>query len=616
MSLRKGNTIISGAGKDGADGADGISPSASVSKSGSVSTLTVTDARGTTTTDILDGGQVIQYVTMPTASADNLGDILQYIGASDETYTNGYFYKCVSDGEQTPTYSWQQANVQESGAFVRRSNCSITFNTKTPPEFDEDAQWIMDTYLNSSNQNVAPSYMVGNYTLNKVEYYSGSSTYDYKLYFLRFYATTLETNIGSFTINVYTHYNNNKIYDSSHATYYPKASYLSNTSLLSTSTAATSYLSKTNTNIYTPTEMYHPATKVYVDSSVGEIDELAVKQFSTMPSASDQNKIVLAKYIGADTADYKFGKTYCLKDDDYAYKMIINSASKFLLGYEVQNTDTIKVKFANRATTGSDEGIYGNTENNENYHEVHFYNTNMYVGTGRSQMTYTTQPTYDNNLCELLVNVNGTAAGVGDIVLNGRVLSQNVTFGTGGTLQLFEYKNKRMLGEFYYLEIIEKQTGTRKKKWVPALHDGQVCIHELVSDTYIYNSYSNTPANELERIISENAYWVECKQELEPDVITNSDSTYTITNLEEHQLYNLGEITSLDITAVDTIYLESKIYLTSGSTPTVISLPDDIVNIGDIPTFTSSGGVNSATLDSNKSYIINVLNGIAEWKKY
>ena len=38
--------------------------------------------------------QIIQVDTMPTASATNLGRIVQWIGATD-TYTNGYFYQCA-----------------------------------------------------------------------------------------------------------------------------------------------------------------------------------------------------------------------------------------------------------------------------------------------------------------------------------------------------------------------------------------------------------------------------------------------------------------------------------------------------------------------------------------
>lgn len=57
----------------------------------------------------------IQVSTMPTAGEEYLGAVVQYIGATDATYTHNYFYECVSDGEATPTYSWQQTNVQPSG---------------------------------------------------------------------------------------------------------------------------------------------------------------------------------------------------------------------------------------------------------------------------------------------------------------------------------------------------------------------------------------------------------------------------------------------------------------------------------------------------------------------
>lgn len=44
--------------------------------------------------------------TMPTASSSLVGTIVQYVGITTANYTNGYFYKCVSDGAVTPTYSW------------------------------------------------------------------------------------------------------------------------------------------------------------------------------------------------------------------------------------------------------------------------------------------------------------------------------------------------------------------------------------------------------------------------------------------------------------------------------------------------------------------------------
>ena len=59
------------------------------------------------------GGSDIQVDTLPTASADELGNIYQYVGTTTADYTNGFFYECVSDGEATPTYSWELKNVDD-----------------------------------------------------------------------------------------------------------------------------------------------------------------------------------------------------------------------------------------------------------------------------------------------------------------------------------------------------------------------------------------------------------------------------------------------------------------------------------------------------------------------
>ena len=59
--------------------------------------------------------QNIQVNTLPTASIDELDNIYQYVGTTDSTHTNGYFYKCVSDGAVTPTYSWINVEVQPAG---------------------------------------------------------------------------------------------------------------------------------------------------------------------------------------------------------------------------------------------------------------------------------------------------------------------------------------------------------------------------------------------------------------------------------------------------------------------------------------------------------------------
>lgn len=70
--------------------------------------------------DLSGGGSSIQVDTMPIASVDELGKIYEFIGSTG-TYVNGYFYECVSDEQDPPTYSWVQKNVQPNAE-------SFTFN--------------------------------------------------------------------------------------------------------------------------------------------------------------------------------------------------------------------------------------------------------------------------------------------------------------------------------------------------------------------------------------------------------------------------------------------------------------------------------------------------------
>lgn len=57
-----------------------------------------------TLSPIATRGQFIQFSVVPTASADYLNRIIQYIGDTTNDYTSGYFYKCILDGS---TYKWQ-----------------------------------------------------------------------------------------------------------------------------------------------------------------------------------------------------------------------------------------------------------------------------------------------------------------------------------------------------------------------------------------------------------------------------------------------------------------------------------------------------------------------------
>lgn len=98
----------------------------------------VTSVNGQTGAVSLSIPDAVQYSTMPTAGADNLGDIVQFTGTTDANYTNGYFYKCVSDGQDPATYSWEAVEVQaSSGGLPDQTGQSGKFLTTD----GTDASW-------------------------------------------------------------------------------------------------------------------------------------------------------------------------------------------------------------------------------------------------------------------------------------------------------------------------------------------------------------------------------------------------------------------------------------------------------------------------------------------
>lgn len=60
--------------------------------------------------------ELMQYTVMPNASADYVGKIFQYIGASNEYYVRGRFYNVTEDGG---IYSWTEVVVQPEGQTIQ-----------------------------------------------------------------------------------------------------------------------------------------------------------------------------------------------------------------------------------------------------------------------------------------------------------------------------------------------------------------------------------------------------------------------------------------------------------------------------------------------------------------
>lgn len=64
------------------------------------------------------------YKKMPIASEDYKDDIVQYIGDTTEDYTQGYFYKCVLD-DVSSNYIWTSANTQKANEGVGKTTEDI-----------------------------------------------------------------------------------------------------------------------------------------------------------------------------------------------------------------------------------------------------------------------------------------------------------------------------------------------------------------------------------------------------------------------------------------------------------------------------------------------------------
>lgn len=70
--------------------------------------------------------EIVQRSVLPQASEEEVGKIYQYVGATDGTYTNAYFYKCVSDGQTPATYSWVRVDAQPAGVQINDNSTSLT----------------------------------------------------------------------------------------------------------------------------------------------------------------------------------------------------------------------------------------------------------------------------------------------------------------------------------------------------------------------------------------------------------------------------------------------------------------------------------------------------------
>ena len=157
------DTGVNAVGDDGEDGTDGVSPTVTVSKSGKVTTITITDKSGTKTATINDGADKAELINAIKGSltlgiaSDGLiylfvdgapvgtgipqgqsGDVFGYVDENNTVVLNGN----LADGTYTIKYEMANGNIVDIGNMVLDStvyysvtsnltNCTISNSTKT-----------------------------------------------------------------------------------------------------------------------------------------------------------------------------------------------------------------------------------------------------------------------------------------------------------------------------------------------------------------------------------------------------------------------------------------------------------------------------------------------------
>ena len=101
--------------------------------------LTLDQLRGSILDKLDEKEDKFRYSTMPTASVDYLNKIVEYIGDTDSTYTNGYFYQCRFDGIN---YSWVQKNIQPSSGGTGGDGVVDGYYNSTDHLFYEENTFI------------------------------------------------------------------------------------------------------------------------------------------------------------------------------------------------------------------------------------------------------------------------------------------------------------------------------------------------------------------------------------------------------------------------------------------------------------------------------------------
>ncbi len=251
-------------------------------------------------------GNSIQVSEMPVASVDNLGRIVEYVGATTATYTNGYFYQCVEDSTGgTTTYKWVAKKVQSGGsgsASALDDLDDVTIDTSTLADNDilvydsATQQWVNAT--NSGGQTIQYTTMPTASVdwVGKIVQFVGTSDVTYTKG--HFYQGTVDSTSGT-------------------AVYSWIESDVESDAL----DKLTDVVINSNTLANNDIIKYDSATQKWinaVNSGAGQII-----QYNEMPTPSIDWVGKIIQYTGTTTADYTRGYFYeCIYDGTYKWRFI------------------------------------------------------------------------------------------------------------------------------------------------------------------------------------------------------------------------------------------------------------------------------------------------------
>ena len=292
------------------DGEDGISVvDATITANGHLE-LTLSDGND------IDCGKVLpQYDTMPPADATTLGAIYQYIGATDASYTNGYFYECVYEGG---SYKWVKKLVQDSYTKIEIGDLTnLPDNTKNVVENIVDINNKIDDKENIFRYNVIPTASVD--ISGAIIQYLGSTNATYTN---GYYYQCVESPVGSGTyvwVQKNVQPNNgggggdgvvDGYYNSLDQLFYEDSAFLNPI----TGEDNTIYVDLNTNGLY----RYNGTIFIKVSSSAESI------QVDTMPTADASQLNKIYQYVGTTDINYTNGYFYkCILDGvNYKWQVI------------------------------------------------------------------------------------------------------------------------------------------------------------------------------------------------------------------------------------------------------------------------------------------------------